>query len=49
VAVYLEAHHLCVEMRGVREKAPTTRTTHWRGNYEKDPALREEFLAACGI
>jgi GTP cyclohydrolase IA len=49
VAVYLEAHHLCVEMRGVREQAPTTRTTHWRGNYEKDPALREEFLAACGI
>jgi GTP cyclohydrolase IA len=49
VAVYLEAHHLCVEMRGVREKAPTTRTTHWRGNYEKDPALREEFLASCGI
>ena len=49
VAVYLEAHHLCVEMRGVREQAPTTRTTHWRGNYEKDPALREEFFAACGI
>ena len=49
VAVYLEAHHLCVEMRGVREKAPTTRTTHWRGNYEKDPALRAEFIAACGI
>ena len=49
VAVFLEAHHLCVEMRGVRENAPTTRTTHWRGNYEKDPALREEFFAACGI
>lgn len=49
VAVYLEAHHLCVEMRGVRENAPSTRTTHWRGNYEKDTALREEFLAACGI
>lgn len=48
VAVYLEAHHLCVEMRGVRESAPATRTTHWRGNYEKDPALRQEFLAACG-
>jgi GTP cyclohydrolase IA len=49
VAVYLEAHHLCVEMRGVREKAPMTRTTHWRGNYEQDPALRAEFLTACGI
>jgi hypothetical protein len=29
VAVYLEAHHLCVEMRGVREMAPMTRTTVW--------------------
>jgi hypothetical protein len=29
VAVYLEAHHLCVEMRGVREMAPMTCTTVW--------------------
>src|SRR5512136_1057000 len=43
VAVYLEAHHLCVEMRGVREMAPTTRTTVWRGHYAEDPALRSEF------
>jgi GTP cyclohydrolase I len=49
VAVYLEAHHLCVEMRGVREMTPTTRTTVWRGEYEKNPALREEFLVACGL
>jgi NAD(P)H-nitrite reductase large subunit len=27
VAVYLEAHHLCMEMRGVRETASLTRTT----------------------
>jgi GTP cyclohydrolase I len=49
VAVYLEAHHLCVEMRGVREMTPTTRTTNWRGEYEKNAALREEFLVACGL
>ncbi|SNB47774.1 GTP cyclohydrolase I [Geobacter sp. DSM 9736] len=49
VAVYLEAHHLCIEMRGVREKTPTTRTTFWRGFYEDDPALRAEFLNSCGI
>jgi GTP cyclohydrolase I len=48
VAVYLEAHHLCMEMRGVRETAPLTRTTVWRGNYANDPALRLEFFAACG-
>jgi GTP cyclohydrolase I len=45
VAVYLEAHHLCMEMRGVREIAPITRTTVWRGNYATDPSLREEFIA----
>jgi GTP cyclohydrolase I len=49
VAVYLEAHHLCVEMRGVREVAPMTRTTTWRGYYASDPALRAEFYTACGL
>ncbi len=49
VAVYLEAHHLCVEMRGVREKSPMTRTTNWRGVYEDDPSLRTEFFTACGV
>jgi GTP cyclohydrolase I len=49
VAVYLEARHLCVEMRGVREKAPMTRTTVWRGHYADDAALRSEFLTACGL
>ncbi len=49
VAVYLEAHHLCMEMRGVREKAPITRTTVWRGRYAEDASLRSEFLTACGL
>ena len=44
VAVYLEATHLCTQMRGVRESESTTRTTFWRGNYESNPQLREEFL-----
>jgi GTP cyclohydrolase IA len=44
VAVYLEAVHLCTQMRGVRESESTTRTTFWRGNYESNPHLREEFL-----
>ena len=46
VAVFLGAHHLCMEMRGVRETAPLTRTTVWRGQYAIDPSLRAEFLAA---
>jgi GTP cyclohydrolase IA len=49
VAVYLEAQHLCTQMRWVREEAPSTRTTFWRGVYDAEPAMRAEFLAACGI
>lgn len=49
VAVYLEAHHLCTQMRGVRESAPLTRTTVWRGAFAANPALRSEFLAICGV
>jgi GTP cyclohydrolase I len=48
VAVFLEAHHLCVEMRGVRETAPKTRTTVWRGHYAEDSSLRSEFFTTCG-
>jgi GTP cyclohydrolase I len=49
VAVYLEAHHLCMEMRGVRETAPMTRTIVWRGYYAEDSTLRSEFFTACGL
>ncbi len=49
VAVYLAAHHLCMEMRGVREISPQTRTTVWRGHYAEDPNLRAEFFTACGL
>lgn len=46
VAVYLEAHHLCTQMRGVEEVASQTRTTFWRGAYEREESLRREFFAA---
>lgn len=49
VAVFLEARHLCMEMRGVRETAPITRTTVWRGHYAEDSSLRSEFFTACGL
>jgi GTP cyclohydrolase I len=38
-----------MEMRGVREIAPTTRTTVWRGYYAENPALRSEFFSACRL
>jgi GTP cyclohydrolase IA len=44
VAVHLRATHLCTQMRGVREEQSNTWTTFWRGNYEQDPSLRDEFL-----
>jgi GTP cyclohydrolase I len=49
VAVYLEAHHLCTQMRGVREDTAMTRTTAYRGTYEKAAALRSEFFDISGI
>ena len=49
VSVYLEAHNLCTEMRGVRASAPLTRTTFWRGAYDENAALRAEFFTVCGV
>jgi GTP cyclohydrolase I len=49
VAVYLESHHLCVQMRGVRETSSLTRTTAWRGEYDGSPDLRSEFFVASGL
>ncbi len=48
IAVYLDAHHLCTQMRGVREVLPLTRTTYWRGEYGTNSALRAEFMSICG-
>jgi GTP cyclohydrolase I len=48
IGIYLEAHHLCTQMRGVQEVSPLTRTTFWRGRHNEDQALRSEFLAAAG-
>jgi GTP cyclohydrolase IA len=49
VAVFIRAKHMCVEMRGVREISPATRTTVFRGVYAQDPSLRAEFLNICGL
>jgi GTP cyclohydrolase IA len=49
VAVFIRAKHMCVEMRGVREISPATRTTVFRGVYATDASLRREFLDLCGM
>ena len=46
VAVHIEAVHLCTQMRGVREEQSRTTTTFWRGHFEDDPQLRQEFLGS---
>ena len=49
VAVYVEGHHLCTQMRGVRELHPKTRTTSYRGAYVDSPQLRGEFFDVSGL
>jgi GTP cyclohydrolase I len=49
VAVYMKAHHLCTQMRGVREDSAMTRTSSYRGVYERDPNLRSEFFRLADI
>jgi GTP cyclohydrolase I len=49
VAVYTDAHHLCTQMRGVRELHPMTRTTAFTGAYTTNAALRSEFYDLAGL
>src|SRR4051794_2338166 len=49
VAVYMQADHLCTQMRGVREQSAMTRTTGYYGVYERDADLRAEFFRIAGI
>jgi GTP cyclohydrolase IA len=49
VAVYMEAHHLCTQIRGVRELHPKTRTTAYRGHYAENADLRSEFFDIGGL
>ena len=49
VALQIQAAHLCTQMRGVREMDSRTTTTVWRGAYENDAALRQEFLTLARL
>ncbi|WP_405285774.1 GTP cyclohydrolase I FolE [Gaopeijia maritima] len=44
VGVIVEAHHLCMMMRGVEKQNSVTITSAMRGVFLDDPATREEFL-----
>ncbi len=46
VAVMIEAHHLCMMMRGVEAHDTTLHTSHFLGAIEQDPILQTQFLSA---
>ena len=48
VGVVLEATHLCMSVRGVRQPGARTRTSALRGLMRDDPRTRQEFLELIG-
>ena len=44
VIVVCNAEHLCMKMRGVEKQDSSTTTFDYCGRFEKEPALREEFI-----
>lgn len=49
VAVVIEAHHLCMMMRGIQKQNSVTTTSAFTGVFLKDPRTREEFIHLIGI
>jgi len=45
VAVFIEAEHLCMSMRGARASGSKTKTSALRGVIRKDPRTRAEVLS----
>ncbi|BBA17010.1 GTP cyclohydrolase I FolE [Blattabacterium cuenoti] len=49
VACIIEAKHLCVNSRGIRDTDSSTITTELIGAFKKDSEIRKEFLHHIGI
>lgn len=47
VAVWINARHLCIESRGVRNQNSATDSLALRGVFKEDPRTRAEFLAVA--
>jgi GTP cyclohydrolase I len=48
VAVVIEAHHLCMMMRGIQKQNSVTTTSAFTGVFLRDPRTREEFIHLIG-
>jgi GTP cyclohydrolase I len=48
IAVVIDAHHMCVQSRGVRDSASSTVTAYYGGKFENE-ATRKEFLSYLGM
>lgn len=49
VAVVIEAHHLCMSMRGVQKQNSVTTTSDFTGAFLNSPKTREEFMHIIGV
>jgi GTP cyclohydrolase IA len=48
VAVIIRGHHMCSQMRGVRDVVSQMRTIVWRGAYQQNEALQRVFFELAG-
>jgi GTP cyclohydrolase I len=48
VAVVIEAHHLCMQMRGVSKQNSATTTSAFSGAFLEDIKTRKEFISLIG-
>jgi GTP cyclohydrolase I len=48
IAVVIDAHHMCVQSRGVRDSGSSTVTAYYGGKFENE-ATRKEFLSYLGM
>lgn len=49
VIVSCKGEHLCMKMRGVEKQNSATTTIEYNGQFETNPALREEFLRLTNL
>lgn len=49
VAVVIEAHHLCMMMRGVQKQNSVTTTSAFTGAFMSNAKTREEFIHLIGV